>query len=266
MLYVNKNNIYSEERIMKKTLAIVFALILTVCCIASCGSKKDDAADEKEKLYMCTNATFPPYEYYDGEDIVGIDAEIAQKIADKLDMELVIEDREFNSIISYVNSHDNAFGMAGMTVTPDRQESVDFTTSYAKGIQSVIVAEDSDIKTLDDLSGKKIGVQLTTTGDIYASDEFGSDYVVQYNKATDCVLGLKNGDVDAVIIDNAPAQVFVEENDGLKLLDTDYADEDYAIAVKKGDTELLNKLDKAITELIEDGTVQQIVDKYIPSK
>ena len=122
--------------------------------------------------------------------------------------------------------------MAGMTVTEDRKKSVDFTTSYAKGIQSVIVAEDSDIKTIEDLAGKKIGVQLTTTGDIYATDDFGKEYVVEYNKATDCVLGLKNGDVDAVIIDNAPAQVFVEENEGLKLLDTEYANEDYAIAVK----------------------------------
>ena len=153
-----------------------------------------------------------------------------------------------------------------MTVTEDRKKSVDFTTSYAKGIQSVVVAEDSDIKSIDDLAGKKIGVQLATTGDIYAVDDFGSDYVVEYNKATDCALGLKNGDVDAVIIDNAPAQVFVEENEGLKLLDTEYANEDYAIAVKKGNTDLLEKLDKAITELIDDGTVQKIVDKYIPSK
>ena len=245
---------------MKKILAIVFAALMTAACLASCGAK------EKDKLIMCTNATFPPYEYYDGEDIIGIDAEIAQKIADKLDMELVIEDMEFNSIISYVNSNDNAFGMAGMTVTEDRKKSVDFTTSYAKGIQSVIVAENSDIKTIDDLAGKKIGVQLTTTGDIYATDDFGKEYVVEYNKATDCVLGLKNGDVDAVIIDNAPAQVFVEENEGLKLLDTEYANEDYAIAVKKGNTELLDKLDKAINELIDDGTVQMIVDKYSPSK
>ncbi len=175
---------------MKKILAIVFAALMTAACLASCGAK------EKDKLIMCTNATFPPYEYYDGEDIIGIDAEIAQKIADKLDMELVIEDMEFNSIISYVNSNENAFGMAGMTVTEDRKKSVDFTTSYAKGIQSVIVAEDSDIKTIEDLAGKKIGVQLTTTGDIYATDDFGKEYVVEYNKATDCVLGLKNGDVE----------------------------------------------------------------------
>ena len=215
---------------------------------------------------MCTNATFPPYEYYDGDKIIGIDAEIAQAIADKLGMELVIEDMEFNSIISYVNANENAFGMAGMTVTEDRKKTVDFTTSYAKGIQSVIVKADSDIKSIDDLAGKKIGVQLTTTGDIYATDEFGADFVTQYNKATDCVLGLTKGDVDAVIIDNAPAKVFVEQNEGLVLLDAAYADEDYAIAVKKGDAELLEKLDTAITELIADGTVAKIVEKYIPSE
>ena len=215
---------------------------------------------------MCTNATFPPYEYYDGDKIIGIDAEIAQAIADKLDMELVIEDMEFNSIISYVNANENAFGMAGMTVTEDRKKTVDFTTSYAKGIQSVIVKADSAIKSLDDLAGKKIGVQLSTTGDIYATDEFGADFVTQYNKATDCILGLTKGDVDAVIIDNAPAKVFVEQNEGLVLLDAAYADEDYAIAVKKGDAELLKKLDTAITELIADGTVAKIVEKYIPSE
>ena len=215
---------------------------------------------------MCTNATFPPYEYYDGDKIIGIDAEIAQAIADKLGMELVIEDMEFNSIISYVNANDNAFGMAGMTVTEDRKKTVDFTTSYAKGIQSVIVKADSDIKSIDDLAGKKIGVQLSTTGDIYATDDFGADFVTQYNKATDCVLGLTKGDVDAVIIDNAPAKVFVEQNEGLVLLDAAYADEDYAIAVKKGDAELLEKLDTAITELIADGTVAKIVEKYIPSE
>ena len=253
---------------MKKILALVLALVLCLGCFAACGGNDADTNDgtEKEVLTMCTNATFPPYEYYDGDKIIGIDAEIAQAIADKLGMELVIEDMEFNSIISYVNANDKAFGMAGMTVTEDRKKTVDFTTSYAKGIQSVIVKADSDIKSIDDLAGKKIGVQLSTTGDIYATDDFGADFVTQYNKATDCVLGLTKGDVDAVIIDNAPAKVFVEQNEGLVLLDAAYADEDYAIAVKKGDAELLEKLDTAITELIADGTVAKIVEKYIPSE
>lgn len=253
---------------MKKILALVLALVLCLGCFAACGGNDADTNDgtEKEVLTMCTNATFPPYEYYDGDKIIGIDAEIAQAIADKLGMELVIEDMEFNSIISYVNANENAFGMAGMTVTEDRKKTVDFTTSYAKGIQSVIVKADSDIKSIDDLAGKKIGVQLSTTGDIYATDDFGADFVTQYNKATDCVLGLTKGDVDAVIIDNAPAKVFVQQNEGLVLLDAAYADEDYAIAVKKGDAELLEKLDTAITELIADGTVAKIVEKYIPSE
>ncbi len=254
---------------MKKLLAILLMVALLVTCVAACSDNKGGETDgdtAKETLVMCTNATFPPYEFYDGDKIVGIDAEIGAAIAEKLGMDFKIEDMEFNSIISYVNATDNAFGMAGMTVTEDRKKSVDFTTSYATGIQSVIVKADSDIKSLDDLKGKKIGVQLSTTGDIYATEEFGADYVTQYNKATDCVLGLTKGDIDAVIIDNAPAEVFVQENEGLALLETPYAEEEYAIAVKKGDKELLDKLDSAIKELIADGTVAEIIEKYIPSK
>ena len=221
---------------------------------------------EEGKLIMATNATFPPYEYYDGDAIVGIDAEIAQKIAEKLGLELVISDMEFNSIITSVNQGKADMGMAGMTVTPDRLKNVNFTDTYAKGVQVVIVQENSDIKTLDDLTGKKIGVQLNTTGDIYATDEFGKDNVQQFNKATDTVLALKQSKVDAVIIDKAPAEVFIEQNEGLTLLDSSYADEDYAICLKKGNDALQDAVNQALSELIEDGTVQAIIDKYIPSK
>lgn len=241
----------------KKLLSLILALVmmLSVGMLASCdsGNKSgNDATDTaastdgsvanegeaKKTLVMATNATFPPYEFYDGESIVGIDAEIAQAIADKLGMELKIEDMEFNSIINAVQNGSVDFGMAGMTVTEDRLKSVDFSDSYATGVQVVIVKEDSDIASVDDLTGKKIGVQLSTTGDIYASDTpdnggFGEENVEKYSKGADAVIALTQGKVDAVIIDNEPAKEFVKANEGLKILETEFVSEDYAIAFAK---------------------------------
>lgn len=271
----------------KKLLSLILALVmmLSVGMLASCdsGNKSGNdatdtaastdgsAADEgeaKKTLVMATNATFPPYEYYDGESIVGIDAEIAQAIADKLGMELKIEDMEFNSIINAVQNGSVDFGMAGMTVTEDRLKSVDFSDSYATGVQVVIVKEDSDIASVDDLTGKKIGVQLSTTGDIYASDTpdnggFGEENVEKYSKGADAVIALTQGKIDAVIIDNEPAKEFVKANEGLKILETEFVSEDYAIAFAKNNTELKDKVNTALNELIKDGTVQKIIDKYI---
>jgi ABC-type amino acid transport substrate-binding protein len=217
---------------------------------------------------MGTNAAFPPYEYYEGDKIVGIDAEIAAEIAKKLGRTLVIEDMEFGSIITAVQGGKIDMGMAGMTVNETRLQSVNFSTTYATGIQVVIVKEDSDIETIDDLMGKKIGVQESTTGDIYASATpedggFGEENVERYNKGTEAVLALTQGKVDAVIIDNEPAKAFVKANEGLMILETEYAVEDYAIAIRKENTELLQQVDKALKELIADGTVKAIVDKYI---
>lgn len=251
---------------MKKIFALLCAACMLTASLPACSNDSDSMTVEEGKLLMATNATFPPYEYYDGNDIVGIDAEIAAKIAEKLGLELEIQDMEFNSIITSVNQGKADMGMAGMTVSEDRLKNVDFSDSYAKGVQVVIVKEDSDIKSIDDLTGKKIGVQLNTTGDIYATDDFGKDNVQQFNKATDTVLALTQGKVDAVIIDKAPAEVFVQQNEGLKLLDSSYADEDYAICFKKGNTELQKAVNDALNELIEDGTVQAIIDKYIPAE
>ncbi len=220
------------------------------------------------KLTMGTNAQFPPYEYYEDGKIVGIDAEIAAAIAEKLDLELVIEDMEFNSIITAVVSGGVDMGLAGMTVTEERLESVNFSTSYATGIQSVIVIEGNGVETLDDLAGKKIGVQLSTTGDIYASGDYGEDNVIKYNKGADAVLALIGGDVQAVIIDNEPAKSYLAANPdaGLKILDTEYAVEEYAAAINKENTELLEAVNKAIEEMILDGTIDAIVAKYIPAE
>ena len=217
-------------------------------------------------LTMATNAYFPPYEYYEGEDIVGIDAEIAKAVADKLGLELKIEDMEFDSIITAVQTGKADMGLAGMTVTDERKQSVNFSDTYATGIQVIIVTEDSDIATVDDLAGKKIGVQLSTTGDIYASGDYGEDNVEKYNKGADAVMALTQGKVDAVIIDNEPAKNFVASNDGLKILDTEYVTEDYAACINKDNTELLDAVNGALAELKEDGTLQQIIDKYITAE
>jgi polar amino acid transport system substrate-binding protein len=212
---------------------------------------------------MATNAAFPPYEYYEGNEIVGIDAEIAALIAGKMGMELEIQDMEFGSIIAAVQTGKVDMGMAGMTVNEERLVSVDFSDTYAVGKQVIIVPESSDIASPDDLADKIIGVQESTTGDIYISDEFGDDAVQRYNKGTDAVQALLQDKVDAVVIDNEPAKAFVNANEGLKILETEYALEDYAIAVKKGNTDLLNKINKALAELSESGELQKIIDKYI---
>lgn len=240
---------------------------------ADTGAATDPAtkapeAGESKVLVMATNAEFPPYEYYENDAIVGIDAEIAAAIAEKLGMELKIEDMKFDSIIPSIVSGGADIALAGMTVREDRLVDVDFSSSYATGVQVVIVKADSDIKTLDDLTGKKIGVQLATTGDIYASDTpenngFGEENVIKYNKGADAVMALKGGDVDAVIIDNEPAKAFVAANEGLTILSTEYAVEEYAIAVKKGNKELLDKVNKALAELTEAGKIDEIISKYI---
>lgn len=253
---------------MKKILSLALVLVLSLTMIVGCG-KKDSGSSYTVKdgvLTMATNASFPPYEYYEGSKIVGIDAEIAEAVAEKMGLKLEIEDMEFDSIITAVQLGKADIGLAGMTVTEDRLKSVNFSESYATGVQVVIVAADSDIKSLDDLTGKKIGVQLATTGDIYASDEFGSDYVEQYNKGNDAVMALVQGKIDAVIIDNEPAKNFVAANEGLTILPTEYAVEDYAAAINKDNTELLEKFNEALKALIEDGTVQKIIDKYIPAE
>ncbi len=250
---------------MKKkivSLALVVAMAVTMLC--ACGKKEAGGMTVADGvLTMATNAYFPPYEYYQGEDIVGIDAEIAEAVAEKLGLELKIEDMEFDSIITAVQTGKVDIGLAGLTVTEDRKKSVNFSDTYATGIQVIVVPEDSAIASVDDLSGKKIGVQLSTTGDIYASGDYGEDAVEKYNKGADAIMALKQNKVDAVIIDNEPAKSFVEANEGLKILDTEYVTEDYAACINKENEELLTAVNKALAELKEDGTLQNILDKYI---
>ena len=263
----------------KKILAAVLAVLTLLAAVAftSCGKKADT-------LTMATNAAFPPYEYKDGDKIVGIDAEIAAAIADKIGMKLEIIDTEFGSIIGGVQSGKYDMGMAGMTVTEERKQSVNFSNSYATAVQVVIVPENSPYTSFEDFytgynedgdptgvkDGIKIGVQQDTTGDIYSSDDpenwgFGEANVIRYKTGADAVQALISGKVTCVIIDNEPAKSFVAANSGLKILDGAYAEEEYAICVAKSNTDLLNKINDALTALTSDGTIASIVSKYIPA-
>ncbi len=271
---------------MKKLFAILLTLVLVVGAFAACGGTTEEttAADDTTAaatqltategvLVMATNAAFPPYEFKEGDDFAGIDVEIAGKIAEKLGLTLEIKDVEFGSIVGGVQTGKFDMGMAGMTVTDERLESVNFSTSYATGIQVVIVAEDSAIASLDDLKGDgsmKFGVQQDTTGDIYASDTaenggYGEENVIRYKTGADAVQALKTGKVDAVIIDNEPAKSFVAANEGLKILDGEWTLENYAIAIAKENTALLAAVNNALAELTADGTVADIIAKYIPA-
>ena len=190
----------------------------------------------------------------------------AQAIAEKLGLELQIDDMDFDAALLSVQQGKADIAMAGITVTDERMAVMSFSDSYATGIQSVIVPEGSDIASVDDLAGKKIGTQRGTTGYLYCSDDFGEDAVVAYDNGLTAVQALNNGQVDAVVIDNEPAKAYVESNPGLKILDTSYAEEDYAIGMNKSNTALLEAVNAALEELKADGTLQAIVDKYIKAE
>lgn len=288
---------------MKKLFALLLAVIMVVCIFASCGATANTAdttaADQVDEttaadntdaddnvLTMATNASFPPYEFIgEGGEYAGIDVEIAGKIAEKLGMELNIVDTEFGSIIGGVQTGKYDMGMAGMTVNEERLKSVNFSDSYAKGVQVVIVKEDSEYESADDFYAEiaedgtpvsvkddvMIGVQESTTGHIYCSDTpdnfgFGEEHVTAYKNGNDAVAALMAGKVTAVIIDNEPAKSYVAANEGLKILDTEYVEEDYAICVAKENSDLLDDINTALQELIDDGVVAEIIEKYIPAE
>ena len=256
------------------------ALALTACVgssssvassVASSAASSTAASGAAElttvmagKLTMATNATFPPYEMTtDSGDIEGIDVDTAKAIAEKLGLELQVDDMEFDAALLSVQQGKADIAMAGITVTDERKAVMAFSGSYATGIQSIIVPEGSDIASPDDLAGKKIGTQRGTTGYIYCTDDFGEDSVVAYDSGLTAVQALNNGQVDAVVIDNAPAKEYVAANPGLKVLETSYAEEDYAIGMNKDNTALVEAVNAALEELKADGTLQSIVDKYI---
>lgn len=280
---------------MKKILAMILALTMSIALVScggeanTTGSHSDSAAGtgavvtggsdlnlaEPGVLTMGTHATFPPYESYDGENIVGIDADLAAAIADKLGLQLKIVDMDFGSLIGAVETGKVDMCMAGMTASPERAKNVNFSKSYATGIQAVIVAEDSDITTVEDLyamldAGEDllVGTQEATTGYLYATKPvedggFSEKHVVGFQNGAGAVQALMLGKIDCVIIDNQPAKEFVAANRELRLLDTEYVSEEYAIALPKDNSEMEEAVNQALTELIEDGTVQEVLDKYI---
>lgn len=280
---------------MKKFFAIVLAALMVAGMFAGCGNSAEEtqapettaaaaettaaaaetteAAEaaafttiEEGKLIMSTNAAFPPYEMVaDDGSFEGIDVEVCGAIAEKLGLELVVDDMDFDAALLAVQQNKSDVVMAGVTVTEDRMMVMNFSDSYATGVQVIIVAEGSDV-TIDNLGEKMIGTQRATTGNIYATDDYGEDHVTAYDNGASAVQALMNGQVDCVIIDSAPAQAFVDANPGLAILDTEYVTENYAIGINKDNTALVEAINGALAELIADGTVQSIVDKYISAE
>lgn len=250
---------------MKKLIALILSA-LHLLSMAACSGGSDGMTIEKGKLIMSTNAEFPPYEMTtDDGGFAGIDIEIAQAIAKKLGLELVIDDMDFNAALLAVQQGKSDMVMAGVTVDPDRQKVMDFSNSYATGVQVIIVKEDSNV-TADTLGDFMIGTQKGTTSDIYCSDDFGAEHVTTYDSSITAVQALINGQVDCVVVDNAPAQELVKANPGLKILETEYITENYAIGFNKGNTQLQEAVNKALAELTADGTIQKIIDKYITAE
>lgn len=253
---------------MKKIISLVLVAVMAMSCViglASCGGSNtasDTKTTEVKELHMATNAAFEPYEFYKNKKIVGIDPEMAQAICDKLGYKLVIDDMDFDAIITAVTTGKADFGMAGMTVTDERKKKVDFTDSYTTTTQVIIVNEkDSKVKTIDDLATATIGVQRGTTGDVYVSD-LKKAKIERFNTGPDAVLALTKGKVDAVVIDGQPAKEFVKKNAGTKILSDPFAKEEYAICLAKN-SDLTAEFNKALGELKKDGTIDKINAKYI---
>ena len=274
----------------KKIFALAMAMTMMLA-LAACGPKDTPATSgsgsgsaagsnpaavqtiEAGKLTVSTNAAFPPYEMVAGNgDLIGIDMEVAAKIAEKLGLEVQIDDMGYDACLQAAQTGKSDMVMAGVSITPERLEKMDFSDTYANAVQVVIVKEDSPIKTPDDLANAEmIGAQVGTTGYIYCSDTpenggYGEDHVTAYKDGAIAIQALMSGKIDAVVIDNLPAQEYVKANPGLKILETEFANENYAIGFAKGNTQLVEAVNAALAELTEDGTVQQIIDKYIPAK
>lgn len=241
--------------IMKKTLIILLSTAMLLG-LSACG------ASSSQKLVMATNAAFPPYESVEGNEIIGIDPEIAKLIADDIGRELVIEDMAFDSIIAAVQSGKADIAMAGLTVTEDRKQNINFSDPYTEAAQVIVVKKDSPVASPDDLEGKTVGVQIGTTGDIYAGD-IADATIERYSKYFEAINALNQDKIDAVIVDREPAKVFVNDSDELKMIDKEFTLEEYAIGVAKENTELLDQINASLKKLQESGEIDKIINKYI---
>lgn len=247
-----------EDEIMKKSVIVLLAVTMMIC-LSACGGASS------QKLVMATNAAFPPYESVDGSEIIGIDPEIAKLIADDLGRELVIEDMAFDSIIAAVQSGKADIAMAGLTVTEDRKQNINFSDPYTEAAQVIVVKKDSTVTCPDDLEGKTIGVQIGTTGDIYAGD-IADAVIERYSKYFEAINALNQDKIDAVIVDREPAKVFVNDSDELKMIDEEFTLEEYAIGVAKENTELLDQINASLKKLQDSGKIDEIINKYIKAE
>lgn len=252
---------------MKKNKLIFLVLIMILALITGCSSSKD-----KDTIKMVTNAEFAPFEYFEGEKIVGVDVEIANEIAKDLGKELVIEHIDFSSVVPSVQTGKADFGAAGITITPERMEEVDFSIPYVESIQHVIYIKGQEINSLEELKGKKIGVQLGTTGDITITDSINLDdgdlynsgaEVKTYKSGLEAAQDLIAGRIDAVVIDKLPAEEIVKNNsDSIESKILGDISESYAICVKKGNKELLDKINKTLERLISEGKIEEYISNH----
>lgn len=267
---------------MKKLYGILTMLLVFVFAFTGCGSSNNETDDTNEAattaaaesgipdtIIVGTNAEFPPFEYVDDNgDFDGFDIALMQAVCDKLGVKMQVNNMEFKSLLGAMQLNSIDVIAAGMTVTEERQQSVDFTDSYYEAKQVIIVNKDSNVASFSDLDGKSIGVQEGTTGDLFVTPEEDGALVKdatvkRFKKGVDAVMDLKNGGVDAVVIDKNPATEFVSGNDDLKIVEDDAATENYAFAIAKGNTELADAINKAVEELKADGTYDSLVKEYI---
>lgn len=244
-----------------KNILIIVVIGIVVVAVVAMMNKKDieevNVESEKEKLIMVTEAGFAPYEFYEGEEIVGVDVEIAKKIAEKTGKELEIKDTDFDSLINEVKTGKADFAAAGLSITPERLEEVDFSVEYAVSKQVIIVKKDNDAETIEDFNGKKVAVQLGTVADLVLSDENPEIELVQHKKYLLAVEDLKADKVDAIVLDSLPAEEIINKNPDFKILEKELLTDKYGIAVQKGNTELLNDINAVLKDLMDNGKIQE---------
>lgn len=238
-------------KVMLTTLVIICMIFLT----SGCGKNENE-------LVLVTEAGFAPYEYYEEGKIVGVDIDIANEIAKELGKELVIKDVSFDFVINEVKSGKADFAAAGISITPERAEEVDFTMEYTVSNQVVVVKKRSNIKNFDDIKDKKIAVQLGTVADLYASENYKDATIVSHKKYLSAVEDVKTGKADLIIMDELPAKEIVKENDNLVILDGVLFQDKYGMIVKKGNDELKEEINKVLERMINDGTIDKLVLKH----